>query len=126
MDKVSDVVTAFGPAFAAGFAIQRLLELLDPLFPFKDSPDRKKKILGIVSLLCGLALAGGMGIRIIRHLITPDAAGWFDALDAFVTALVISAGTEGLNSIIKFLGYAKAEKKAEATFAGGATPPPGT
>jgi hypothetical protein len=31
-----------------------------------------------------------------------------------VTVLVISAGTEGVNSILKFLGYAKEDKKAQA------------
>jgi hypothetical protein len=35
-----------------------------------------------------------------------------------VTALVISAGTEGLNSILKYLGYKKDEQKAETKAAG--------
>jgi hypothetical protein len=35
-------------------------------------------------------------------------------VDVIVTALVLSAGTEGFNSILKFLGYAKEDKKAQA------------
>lgn len=34
--------------------------------------------------------------------------------DVIVTALVLSAGTEGFNSILKFLGYSKEDKKAQA------------
>ncbi|MEK7278888.1 MAG: hypothetical protein AAB427_16175 [Chloroflexota bacterium] len=32
---------------------------------------------------------------------------------------IISAGTEGLHSVMKFMGYAKSEKKAEAGKAAG-------
>jgi hypothetical protein len=42
------------------------------------------------------------------------ADGIYPRLDVFVTALILSAGTEGFNSIMKFLGYAKEGKKAEA------------
>jgi len=31
-----------------------------------------------------------------------------------VSALIISTGTEGINSIVKFMGYAKDQKKAAA------------
>jgi len=37
-----------------------------------------------------------------------------DFIDGVVTGLIISAGTEGFNSIMKFLGYAKEEKKGDA------------
>jgi hypothetical protein len=33
-------------------------------------------------------------------------------VDVLVTGLVVSGGTEGFNSIMKFLGYKKEEKKA--------------
>jgi len=109
MDKV---VIALGPAFAAGFAIQRLLEILDPLLEksqfFKDN---KKVILGIVSLIVGLVLAFGAGLTILKPL---GVANPPPLLDEFTTGLVVSAGTEGFNSIMKFLGYAKEDKKADA------------
>jgi hypothetical protein len=35
-------------------------------------------------------------------------------LDFLVTALIISAGTEGFNSLLKLLGYAKETKKGDA------------
>ena len=108
---------ALGPAFAAGLAMQQLLELLDAgasallrAETRKTTWDNVKKcVLGVVSLLIGLSTAWA-GLRVLAPLGLTKA----DGLDFLVTAFVISAGTEGLNSIMKFLGYAKAEKKAEA------------
>ncbi|MGD0174859.1 MAG: hypothetical protein ABSC61_10630 [Anaerolineales bacterium] len=37
-----------------------------------------------------------------------------DFLDAVTTGLIVSAGTEGLNSILKLLGYLKEDRKAAA------------
>lgn len=106
MDKL---VVALGPAFAAGFAVQQLLELLDPLLD-KIKAEWKKALLSIVSLVIGLALAFGAGLRVLQPLGVTNADFW----DAIVTGLIVSAGTAGFNSIMKFLGYAKEEKKADA------------
>lgn len=103
------LVTALGPAFAAGFALQQLLEILDPLIE-KIARDWKKTLLALVSLAFGLILAFGAGIRVLVHL---GYAG-IDLWDAVITALIVSAGTEGINSIMKYLGYAKENKKEEA------------
>jgi len=106
MDKL---VMALGPAFAAGFAVQQLLELLDPIVD-KIKGD-KKLILGVVSLVIGLVLAFGAGLRVLQPL---GVANVNFVLDAFVTALIVSAGTEGFNSIMKFLGYTKDTRRKEA------------
>jgi hypothetical protein len=105
------LIMSLGPAFAAGFAVQRLLEILDPvldILPFIK--DNKKIALGLVSLIFGLILAFGAGLSVLRPLGVTNA--YF--LDGIVTALIVSAGTEGFNSIMKFLGYAKEGKKADA------------
>ena len=108
MDKL---LIALGPAFAAGFAVQRLLEILDPVFEsVKLLKDNKKIAVSIISLAFALALTFGIGLRVLQPLGVANA----DFLDGLVTALIISAGTEGFNSIMKFLGYSKEEKKAEA------------
>jgi len=120
MDRL---LMALGPAFAAGFAVQQLLEILDPLLgpltikiikkvkgvKFIQEVD-KKIILGIISLIFGFILTIGAGLRVLRPFMNARA----DFIDIIVTALIISAGTEGFNSIIKFLGYAKEHKKGEA------------
>lgn len=105
MDKL---VTALGPAFAAGFAVQQLLEILDPfLDKFKK---HKKPILGILSLTVGLVLAYGAGLRVLQPLGITN-PGFCDVI---VTGLIVSAGTEGFNSIMKFMGYSKDRKNPDA------------
>jgi hypothetical protein len=107
---MEQLVVALGPAFAAGFAIQRLLEILDPVFEMQRVKESKKMILGLVSLAVGLLLAFGIELRVLQPLGVVSS----DYLDALVTGLIISAGSEGFNSILKFLGYAKEGKKADA------------
>ena len=108
---MDNLVAALGPAFAAGLALQRLMEILDPLLDkIKLFKDNKKVVLGLVSLAVGLFLAIGLGLRVLRPLGVVGA----DLADIAVTALIVSAGTEGFNSILKFLGYAKENKKTIA------------
>jgi hypothetical protein len=119
MDKL---VQSLGPVFAAGLAVQQLFELLDPLLA-KYAGDNKKLWAGGLSLVTGLFLAFGVGLRTLQPLGISE-AGFFDPL---VTGLIISGGTEGLNSILKFLKYSKEDKKTEAAAKkpGGAAPAPG-
>ena len=101
---------SLGPVFAAGLAIQQLLELLDSLLLKKWIADDCKKFwLGLLSLIAGLVLAFCAGLRVLQPLgaIVPEF--W----DKLATGLIISGGTQGINSIMKFLGYAKEEKKAD-------------
>ena len=107
------LVKALGPAFAAGFAIQQLLEILDPLIIKIIGQADKKLVLGIVAFIVGLVLAFGVGLSILEPLGVADTGIW----DTIITGLVISAGTEGINSILKFLGYTKEKEKATAATA---------
>ncbi|MBN1153849.1 hypothetical protein JXB12_02900 [candidate division KSB1 bacterium] len=103
-----DIVMAFAPAFAAGFALQQFIEIISPIFDlFKD---HKKIIINIFSLVVGLILAFVADFRVLKYLGAIDIDLW----DACITGLIISAGTEGFNSIMKFLGYAKERQKIEA------------
>jgi len=104
------LVKALGPAFAAGFAVQQLLEVLDPLIIKIIGQADKKLVLGIVAFVLGLALAFGTGLHVLEPLGVANAGIW----DTIVTGLVISAGTEGINSVLKFLGYSKEREKAIA------------
>src|SRR2546427_4874712 len=104
------LVTALGPVFAAGLAIQQLLELLDSILLKRLIPEYKKAILGALSLVAGLALAFGAGLRVLELLGVSSPWYW----DELTTGLIISGGTQGINSILKFLGYAKEGKKADA------------
>ena len=110
------LVTALGPVLAAGLALQQLLELLDPWIEriiTKGDEKRKKLLLSIVSLVVGLAFSFVTGLRVLGALGLQTAA----LIDLSVTGLIISGGTQGINSIVKFLGYSKEKEKAEAAAA---------
>ena len=104
--NITTVVTAMAPAFAAGFAVQQGLQILDSLLNLdnKINANVKRGLAGATSLILGLLFAWG-GIRVLAPLYPNSPPPlWVDYL---VSALVISAGTEGFNSIMKFIGYTK-------------------
>jgi hypothetical protein len=115
------LVMALGPAFAVGFAVQRLAEILDAAAtPFLPDGDKKAKafLIAIASVAIGFIAAMVAGIRVLAPLGIAGA----DAVDVAVTALVVSAGTEGFNSIMKFLAYKKEEQKEETKLVEAAGP----
>lgn len=103
------LIGAVAPAFACGLALQRGVEVLDPLLD-KFISEHKKWILAWFALVAGILFAWIGELRVLNRLGITDK----DALDFVVTALIVSAGTEGFNSLFKFLGYAKENKKQEA------------
>jgi hypothetical protein len=109
---MAHLVVALAPAFAAGFALQRLLEILDPIFEKLNNAQLKKILLGLISFAAGLGLAAWPKVRVLKELVAPDSAP--SILDYLVTALIVSGGTEGFNSILKFLNYKKEETKGQA------------
>lgn len=115
---MEDLIKALGPAFAAGFAVQRLLEITDPILSGRIKDETlKKKVLGSVSLVFGFGLAYAAQLRVLAPLgadLSKLGENLAYGVDYIVTALIVSAGTEGFNSIMKFLTYKKEEKKAEA------------
>lgn len=98
-------------AFVAGFAIQQLLEVIDPITSlFLTKPAWKKSALGIVSLFLGFWMASAGHIQILAALSAKVSLRF----DLFVTSVFISAGTEGFNSLLKFVNYKKEATKASA------------
>jgi hypothetical protein len=109
------LVTALGPVLAAGLALQQLLEILSPLVEriTRENEKAKKSVLGLVSLFVGFGLSFGAGLRVLTAL----GANTPYLVDGLVSGLIISGGTEGINSIMKFLGYTKEKEKANAAAA---------
>jgi hypothetical protein len=112
MDRL---ISALGPAFTAGFAVQRLLDILDTVLNLlPGGVAAKKAVTALISFVIGLLLAGFAGLRVLKPLGLSETTRAVAVVDGIVTALVLSAGTEGFNSILKFVGYAKDDKKAQA------------
>jgi len=108
MDKL---IPALAPIFAAGLGIQQLGEILSPLLD-KISTEYKKVIFGLISLTLGLGVAFNFDLHVLNALLgkTNVHTEW----DSFITGVIISGGTEGVNSILKFLKFKKEETKNEA------------
>jgi hypothetical protein len=100
------LVDAFAPIIVAGFALQQLLELLDPLLDEFLKP-HKKLVLSLVGLLSGLGLALGLGLRVLAPLGVERMPG----LDVVVTALLMMGGTKWINDLMKILRYRKEEAR---------------
>ena len=116
-----DISNPLAPIFAASVALQQILEVLSVFVEKWFGEQRKKAALGVIGFVMGLVLAYMFGLNVMAYFKTPDTAGVLKALpnagsylDTVVTALVLSAGTEGTNSIVKFLKYLKEDKKATA------------
>jgi len=107
---MDDFARAIGPIFIASFALQQLIELLDPILDAAFG-DRKKWILSVVSLAAALGLTFGAGLRSLG----PLGAGVPDWADAVITALLLTGGTKGINDLLKLIGYRKEAAKAGLT-----------
>jgi hypothetical protein len=106
---MNNIIEAFAPIFAVGFAVQQLLEIVRPILD-KVAPVNTKMLLGIISLVVGVLFSATTGVRVLE----PLGVGGCKIIDIVVTGLIISAGTEGMNSVMKFLGYKKDKAKEEA------------
>lgn len=99
---MDNLVNALVPALVASLALQQLLELLDPALEILIKA-HKKWILSLVSLIIGLGLSFGLGLR----LMAPFGFTRADWLDGILTALFLTGGTKGFNDLLKWLGYMK-------------------
>jgi hypothetical protein len=114
-------LAALAPMFAAGFAIQQLMETIDFLVNglVRITDWKKETFVFLISSSVGWAIAYFADLNILKALseATADVP-----CDSFITGLVIGAGTEGVNSILKLLGYKKDEVKSAAATAAAKVP----
>ena len=107
-----------------GFAIQQALQCLDPFVTAFISAskrkganpgslsdaDFKKAAMTILAVLIGVVVVLVAKIQLLSF-VNPPLAGTPE--DVIVSALVLSAGTDGFNSLLKYVGYVKDARKAE-------------
>ena len=103
------LVESLGPVFIVSFALQQLIELLDPILDKVIKP-QKEWILSAVSFIFGLLLTLGLGLRILR----PFGISRMAWLDVLLTALFVTGGTKWLNDLLKIIGYRKQDARARA------------
>jgi hypothetical protein len=105
----------------AGFAVQRLMEIFDPFFT-KLWPDAGKKKLASALIASGIGALFTLGGKftllygaypsLLEANNVWDFSRWL--VNLLVTGLAIGAGTEGVNSVLKFAQYSKEGKKSAA------------
>jgi hypothetical protein len=98
---------------ATSFAVQQLVELLTAILDVDNNPTfqrYKKGTLGASSLILGMIIAYCVPqLQVLKILGVSSASA---PLDVFVTGLVLSAGTDGANSVLKLMKYSKEDKKS--------------
>jgi hypothetical protein len=109
---MNTLVEALGPIFVASFALQQLLELLDPALEVLIKR-HKAWIMSTIAFGFGLLLTMLLGLRVLS-VFGVSRFGWLDAL---LTALFISGGTKWLNDLLKIVQYRKLEMRAKALVA---------
>jgi len=85
---MNPLVESLGPVFIVSFALQQLIELLDPILDKVIKPH--KEWFGVTSM------------------------PWLDVL---LTALFVTGGTKWLNDLLKIIAYKKQEVQARAMMA---------
>lgn len=119
-----DLLNPLAPIFAASVAVQQIIEVFSVIIERRQARKKtaskkeesekaaaKKAASGIIGFIAGIALARAFGLDVMQYF---QINSMIPGLDTIVTALVLSAGTEGTNSIVKFLKYLKEDKKATA------------
>jgi hypothetical protein len=138
-----------------GFAIQQLLQLADPFveafigffkswrtrkgeLPLPNSMSEaefKKSVMGYVAFGIGVAIAATTNIRLLGLLSVQTGTFSFGAatgavsvqsvLDVIVSGFVIGAGTDGVNTLLKYIGYIKDARGLAVTNPQPQSPAPG-
>lgn len=104
---MNQLIEALAPILIASFAIQQLIELLDPILDAVIKP-HKEWMLSVVAFIAGLVLTLVLGLRILA----PFGITRFPWIDVILTTLFITGGTKGVNDLMKLIGYKKEEVKA--------------
>jgi hypothetical protein len=115
------IAGALAPAFTAGFAVQQTIELVDTLLSFNSekwaglvgNPAKKKLITSVIGLLLAIFLVIAGKFNVISPLLPAD-VHLPTFLPGLITVIFISGGTEGFNSLLKFISWKKEEAKAKA------------
>lgn len=105
-------MTKFNGVFIAAFVIQRVIELVDPLFERSEHLKAWKKFyFGLIGFGLGLLLASlSATFRLLTLLEIPSST----FLDVLVSALALSAGTDALNALLKLLSYKRDAARSRA------------
>jgi len=115
--SIPDIVRALAPAFVAGFAVQQAVEVVSSVAAFSprfdDDVKLKKAILSVIAVVFAASIVAALGLDILKVFNT-TAVCPSPIWHGIITTVFVSAGTEGFNSLLKWLSYKKEDAKASA------------
>jgi len=109
---MNPLMESLGPVFIVSFALQQLLDLLEPILDKVMKP-HKEWILSAVAFFVGLLLTLVLGLRVL----SPFGFTRMAWLDVLLTALFVTGGTKWLNDLLKIIAYKRQEVQVRAMMA---------
>ena len=101
---------SLGPVIITGFALQQLLELIDPLLD-RFARQHKSLLHSLIAFVISLVLC----LLLDLHALRPFGVTGLPGLDTLLTALLITGGTRWVNDLVKVLSYKKFELRQRST-----------
>ena len=101
---------SLGPVVISSFALQQLLELIDPILD-RFIKTNKATVLNLLAFFVALSLSLLLELRALR----PFGLARLVWLDTLLTALLITGGTKWVNDLVKVMSYKKSELRLRAT-----------
>ena len=113
--SLTSIVTGLAPAFIAGFAVQQAVEVISSLLAFSKGLDNnikaKKAVLSLIAVVISAIVVTSSKFDVFAPF-SGDTG--HSGAHVFLTIVFVSAGTEGFNSLLKWLSYKKEDVKATA------------
>jgi hypothetical protein len=100
---------SLGPVVISSFALQQLLELIDPILE-RFIKTNKAMVHSWLAFLVALGLSLLLELRALR----PFGLTRFVWMDTLLTALLITGGTKWVNDLVKVMSYKKSELRLRA------------
>lgn len=111
--QTADYIKALAAPFVAGFAVQQGVEVVSSLYSLKEKWDKnvkgKKAFFSFVSVVLAWMIVALADLDVLKPFIQGESNAF---IHRFTTIIFLSAGTEGFNSVMKWLSYKKADVKA--------------
>jgi hypothetical protein len=115
--SISDIVKALAPAFVAGFAVQQAVEVVSSVAAFApkfdDNVKIKKATLSVVAVAFAACIVAALDLDVLKVFNATEVCP-SPVWHGIITTIFSSAGTEGFNSLLKWLSYKKEDAKASA------------
>jgi len=113
--KTAEYVQALAAPFIAGFAVQQGVEIISSIAclygKLDGSVKAKKALFSIVAVVLSGILVSFLKLDVLVPFLKDKQS---TKMSVFATIIFVSAGTEGFNSLLKWLSYKKDAAKATA------------